>query len=162
MDKKALRKEMKSKPISEEEKRKASQLVTKHLLGYVDAHLEELRQIGVAIFRSFSDEVQLAEFEHALVQRGIPIWHPELGPLHQAALIVVPGLAFDREGHRLGRGGGYYDRLLSAERQKSPQAVSIGVGFDHQLIDEVPLEQHDQHVDMLCMPSLGLFQSNRG
>jgi 5-formyltetrahydrofolate cyclo-ligase len=160
MGKAALRKRIKAKQLTTEEKQVASHLVTQHLLQYVDAHLPDLRKIGVAIFRSFSDEVQLQEFEKALVQREIPIWHPDLGPLHEAALIIVPGLAFDRQGNRLGRGGGYYDRLLFAERQKSPSAIAVGVGFDHQLIDEVPHEQHDQRVDLLCMPSHGLFQSH--
>ncbi len=52
---------------------------------------------------------------------------------------VVPGMAFDREGHRLGRGKGYYDRFLA----QLPDAYRIGVCFPFQLIDEVPTEESD-------------------
>jgi len=62
------------------------------------------------------------------------------GPLD---LIVVPGMAFDRQGHRLGRGKGYYDRFLI----KYPEVKTIGICFDFQLLDEVPAEPHDQLID---------------
>ncbi len=55
-------------------------------------------------------------------------------------LVVVPGLAFDRDGRRLGTGGGYYDRLLPRLR---PDAVVIGVCFTEQLLDRVPTEATD-------------------
>lgn len=58
-------------------------------------------------------------------------------------LIVVPGMAFDRQGHRLGRGKGYYDRFLI----KYPEVKTIGICFDFQLLDEVPAEPHDQLID---------------
>ena len=53
-------------------------------------------------------------------------------------VVIVPLLAFDRRGHRLGYGKGYYDRLLAASR-----AASIGVGFAAQEIDALPAEAHD-------------------
>lgn len=56
-------------------------------------------------------------------------------------LAVVPGMAFDKDGHRLGRGKGYYDRLLP----RIP-AVKIGICFPFQLIEEVPTESSD-----ICM-----------
>jgi len=59
---------------------------------------------------------------------------------HEVGLLLVPGLAFDRAGGRLGRGGGYYDRLLGAV----PRSVRHGVCFDLQLVPEVPLESHDE------------------
>jgi 5-formyltetrahydrofolate cyclo-ligase len=55
-------------------------------------------------------------------------------------LVIVPGIAFDRDGHRLGRGAGYYDRFLA----KLPRDIpSIGLGFDFQLRDDLPLSEHD-------------------
>jgi len=63
-------------------------------------------------------------------------------------LILVPGLAFDRRGWRLGRGGGYYDRLLA----HAPLARRWGVAFDPQLVAEVPLEPHDVKLDTLVTP----------
>ena len=58
-------------------------------------------------------------------------------------VIVVPGMAFDRQGHRLGRGKGYYDRFLS----RIPNIYKIGVCFPFQLIDKVPFEPTDILVD---------------
>lgn len=58
-------------------------------------------------------------------------------------LIVVPGMAFDNEGHRLGRGRGYYDRFLA----QHPHAYTIGLCFDFQLVPEVPSEPHDRPID---------------
>jgi 5-formyltetrahydrofolate cyclo-ligase len=61
-------------------------------------------------------------------------------------LVVAPGLAFDRRGHRLGYGGGFYDRYLARLR---PEAVRVGIGFDVQVVDEVPAGPGDQRVDLV-------------
>lgn len=58
---------------------------------------------------------------------------------------VIPGLAFDLDGGRLGRGGGYYDRLLG-----NMQAVKLGLCFNEQLLDRVPMAAHDCKVDMIA------------
>ena len=66
-------------------------------------------------------------------------------------LIIVPGMAFDKEGHRLGRGRGYYDRFLA----KHPQTPTIGICFDFQLLPEVPSESHDRQIDeILTLPPI--------
>lgn len=63
-------------------------------------------------------------------------------------LILVPGLAFDAAGHRLGRGRGYYDRLLSSLFTIHYSLFSsIGVCFDFQKVDEVPVDAHDIAMD---------------
>jgi 5-formyltetrahydrofolate cyclo-ligase len=63
-------------------------------------------------------------------------------------LILVPGLAFDAAGHRLGRGRGYFDRLLSSLFTiHSSLFSSIGVCFDFQKVDEVPVDAHDIAMD---------------
>jgi len=59
-------------------------------------------------------------------------------------LVLVPGLAFDRAGHRLGAGKGYYDRFLAEIK-----APKIALAFAFQLVDCVPVEAHDQRVDMI-------------
>ena len=59
-------------------------------------------------------------------------------------LIIVPGVAFDRKLNRLGRGKGYYDRLLS--QLKSPK---IGICFDFQLLESIPVEDWDIKMDMI-------------
>ena len=56
---------------------------------------------------------------------------PEFTELEQVELIIVPGVAFDRKGNRMGRGRGFYDRLLKS----TPKAFKVGVGFDFQLLD---------------------------
>lgn len=61
-------------------------------------------------------------------------------PLEEVDLMVVPGLAFDRSGHRLGHGGGYYDRFL----EKAPPAIfTVGLAFDFQVVDELPKHATD-------------------
>jgi 5-formyltetrahydrofolate cyclo-ligase len=65
-------------------------------------------------------------------------------------MIFVPGLAFDRNGERLGRGAGYYDRLLA---EPDIRAVLCGVCYDVQVMDCVPHEPRDHRVDMLVTES---------
>ena len=59
-------------------------------------------------------------------------------------LILVPGVAFDRRGGRMGHGRGFYDRLL---RRARPQTPLIALAFECQLVEAVPMEEHDLHVD---------------
>lgn len=61
------------------------------------------------------------------------------GSVIEPATIVVPGLAFDSDGGRLGYGGGYYDRWMAAH----PHVRRIGIGFACQHVDQVPREPHD-------------------
>lgn len=86
-------------------------------------------------------------------QYGIPEPKPELRsrPVKQAGpdepdLIVVPGVAFDRCGGRLGYGYGYYDKLLQRVR---PEAVSVGLAFECQLVEHIPVEPHDVRLEMI-------------
>lgn len=62
--------------------------------------------------------------------------------------VLVPGMAFDGRGARLGRGGGFYDRFL--EGVKKTGAVTIGVCWSMQVVPEVPTDAHDVHVDWIC------------
>lgn len=64
-------------------------------------------------------------------------------------LIVLPGAAFTRDGKRLGYGGGFYDTLLVSPAAGVPLA---GVCFPCQLLDDLPMEAHDRHVDMVIAP----------
>ena len=70
-------------------------------------------------------------------------------------LIVVPAVAYDRKGNRLGRGKGFYDRLLQTSR-----ATKIGVGYEFQLVDEVPVEPHDQGVDIVITQNATIVIKN--
>jgi 5-formyltetrahydrofolate cyclo-ligase len=61
----------------------------------------------------------------------------------QLGFVVVPAVAFDRAGNRLGRGGGFYDRFIE---RLAPDAVTCGVIFSRHLLNEVPTEPHDRRV----------------
>jgi 5-formyltetrahydrofolate cyclo-ligase len=79
---------------------------------------------------------------------------PRLGPtaIGAADVVVLPALAVARDGARLGRGGGYYDRAL---RHVRPDAVLVALLFDDELLDELPAEEHDQRVAAVVTPSGG-------
>ena len=64
-------------------------------------------------------------------------------------LILIPGLAFDRTGYRLGFGKGFYDKLLGAI-PAAAAVVKLGVAFDWQVVDKIPVEEHDAAVDFLA------------
>lgn len=67
-------------------------------------------------------------------------------PVDQIDLVLVPGLGFDREGYRIGRGSGFYDRFLA---QPAFNGTACGIGFEPQLLDQVPTASHDIRLDML-------------
>lgn len=67
--------------------------------------------------------------------------------LNRLDLILVPGLGFDLRGRRLGRGKGYYDQLLPLTA-----GLLCGVGFDWQVVEEIPTEPHDHLVDCILTP----------
>ena len=67
--------------------------------------------------------------------------------LADSVLVLVPGLAFDRMGGRLGRGAGYYDRALASFAESSRSGCRIGVAYAFQLVDRVPMTSLDVSVD---------------
>jgi len=69
-------------------------------------------------------------------------------PLEKFDLILVPAVAFDWRGHRLGRGGGFYDRLLAKAR-----GIKCGVAFDRQMVKEIPAGTHDVRMDFIVTPT---------
>lgn len=97
--------------------------------------------------------VHTGELEHGRFGLSQPTG-PRLGPAAIAAAdaVVVPALAVDRFGIRLGRGGGYYDRALVHAR---PDAVLIAVVFDDERVAELPREAHDRPVTAVVTPGGG-------
>lgn len=79
-----------------------------------------------------------------------PIAAGPMIPVPEIDLFLTPGLAFDRQGGRLGNGAGFYDRVLSRRRSDS---VAVGVTVGVRLLDEVPMEDHDQPVDWVATES---------
>jgi 5-formyltetrahydrofolate cyclo-ligase len=83
---------------------------------------------------------------------GVPI------PIGDIDLVVSPALGFDRHGNRLGRGGSYYDRFFANEELKAPKC---GFAFTEQLIDSIPVAEHDEPVDFLVTDEEVIYISNR-
>lgn len=67
-------------------------------------------------------------------------------PLNSVDLVVVPGVAFDTEGYRLGHGGGYYDIFLS---NMGEDVIKIGLAFEFQMVGKLPIEGHDIKMDTI-------------
>jgi 5-formyltetrahydrofolate cyclo-ligase len=99
------------------------------------------------------DTGRLATGRHGILE---PLG-PRLGPtaIGTAEVVVVPALAVARDGVRLGRGGGYYDRALTHVR---PDAALVAVVFDDELVDELPAEPHDLRVTAVVTPARGWEQ----
>lgn len=103
------------------------------------------RELGWAV-----DTGRLGPGRHGLLEpRG-----PRLGAtaVGTADVVVVPALAVARDGIRLGRGGGYYDRALQHAR---PDAVVVALLFDDEFVDALPTEEHDRPVSAVVTPSGG-------
>ena len=92
---------------------------------------------------------------HHLTQGPRGVMSPDgptlgLAALAEAEVVVVPALAVDRRGHRLGRGGGSYDRALV---RADPGAVVVAPVYEDELLDDVPAEAHDRPVHLAVLPS---------
>jgi 5-formyltetrahydrofolate cyclo-ligase len=69
-------------------------------------------------------------------------------PPNRLDLVLVPGVAFDLQGRRLGRGKGFYDQMLAAVR-----GTTCGVAFDEQIVESIPVEPHDIHLNCILTPT---------
>jgi 5-formyltetrahydrofolate cyclo-ligase len=69
-------------------------------------------------------------------------------PPNRLDLVLVPGVAFDLQGRRLGRGKGYYDQMLASVR-----GTTCGVAFDEQIVEAIPVEPHDVHLNCILTPT---------
>jgi 5-formyltetrahydrofolate cyclo-ligase len=97
------------------------------------------------IFREWSPGALLKRGKFGLRQPGAE--QAELTP----DIVLVPLLAFDRRGGRLGYGAGYYDAALRRMRRSGP--VAVGIAFDEQEFPEVPQEPQDEPLDTILTPS---------
>ena len=93
------------------------------------------------------DEIDgLEEGPHGIRQPSVD--SPIIDPV-SIDLAIVPGVAFDVDGARVGYGGGYYDRLLP----RIPHATWVGFAYDEQLLTDIPHEAHDAHMHIIVTPS---------
>jgi 5-formyltetrahydrofolate cyclo-ligase len=102
-----------------------------------------------------SDPSELLASAAGLLFREPPLVDSGAVPIPQ--MVLVPGLAFARDGHRLGRGGGYYDRLLAG---LPAETLRVAVCFSFQLVDELPTEPHDERVHAVITED-EIFVANR-
>jgi 5-formyltetrahydrofolate cyclo-ligase len=100
---------------------------------------------GYAAHRVLNLETDIATGKFGISE---PLPACEEIPLNRFDLVLVPGLAFDVNGNRLGRGRGFFDRILSAA-----SGVKCGVAYDFQLLDRIPTEPHDAKVNFIFTPS---------
>jgi len=96
------------------------------------------------VFHAVRDANQLKSGAFAVMEPD-PEKCPAFDP-REAEIIFVPGLAFTAEGQRLGRGRGFYDRLLAA---LPPEILRVGVCFAEQVVPDIPSEPHDEEVDVV-------------
>lgn len=96
-------------------------------------------------------EFVVLSLQHGLREGPFGVLEPPLEspalPLASDDLVLVPGLAYDRQGGRLGRGRGYYDRALANRRESDLRPLLIGVGFGFQIVERVPMTPLDVRLD---------------
>jgi 5-formyltetrahydrofolate cyclo-ligase len=100
---------------------------------------------------SYEGPDSLSPGPRGLLQPAEPVRGP--GTIARADVVLVPALAVDRSGQRLGRGGGSYDRALA---RVGPQVPTIALLYDPELLPRVPAEEHDQPVRAVARPGHGI------
>ncbi|MCW1431131.1 5-formyltetrahydrofolate cyclo-ligase [Novosphingobium sp. JCM 18896] len=123
--------------------------------GYAKWFYENGRHIALPRFTARGDAMAFHRwhdpFEDSDLEQG-PYGH--LQPAAEAeavvpGLVIVPLLAFTAEGGRLGQGGGHYDRWLAAH----PDTLAVGIGWDDQRVDHLPIEDHDRTLNAVVTPT---------
>ena len=101
-------------------------------------YLPRVNGVDLEVLPYEESRLELGSF-HIEEPTGADITDPS-----EIELVVVPAVAYDRKGKRLGRGKGFYDRFL-----QHTKATKVGVGYEFQLVDELPSEPHDVPMDMV-------------
>ena len=124
--------------------------------GLIAAALADGRRVALPGFDAATGQYVAYEVNHHekdLIpgRFGIREPHPDLHKvfLSELDLVIVPGVAFDATGNRLGRGKGFYDRMLG----EAIAADFCGIGYDDQVVSGVPVEPHDVQLHFLLTPS---------
>lgn len=106
--------------------------------------------VGVPVIPGKGMPLQFREWSHAaeMIEGAFKALIPATGSWVTPQVLIVPLLAFDARGYRLGYGGGFYDRTLEGLRAKGP-VVAIGFAFSAQEVAEVPIDATDQRLDMI-------------
>ncbi|MBX7166617.1 MAG: 5-formyltetrahydrofolate cyclo-ligase [Pirellulales bacterium] len=97
-------------------------------------HLTDMNELAVGMYKILEPRAEL----RSLPEKQVPI--------EELDIVMVPGVAFDRRGARMGHGKGYYDKLLEHAR---PDAPLVALAFECQLFDEIPTASHDVFMDLI-------------
>jgi len=96
------------------------------------------------------DKIKISILEDPLVKNKFGVLQPKkLNEINEVDIFLIPGLAFDLNGTRLGRGGGVYDKLLA----DYSDSYFIGVSYDEYIFENLPIENHDIKMNALITPS---------
>jgi 5-formyltetrahydrofolate cyclo-ligase len=106
------------------------------------------------VFRALPASVRAHDLPRAKFGAPQPTVDFSEMPLSSCSLVVVPGLAFDARGGRVGYGRGFYDRALAGIDSER----AVGLCFDEQIVEAVPMTDHDVGLRRLCTPSRGVFR----
>jgi 5-formyltetrahydrofolate cyclo-ligase len=94
--------------------------------------------------------VEITSLQTRMTTSGPGVREPVSGqpmPVNLIDIVIVPGIGFTKKGHRIGRGMGFYDRFLA---QPDFLGLSCGLGFEEQVVEELPVLDHDMPLAMLC------------
>jgi 5-formyltetrahydrofolate cyclo-ligase len=172
VDKDNLRKLLLSKitSLSDSEIQSLSFRLTHQLIKFFSSRPELSNQVGGAFLPLKSELAPVyQELLHAIpldlsfpvlvngqMSFGIPNGMPKGGvwldlPYHlvEPDWLLVPGLGFDLSGARLGRGKGYFDRYFFDQKQNEKDILSVGLAWSEQVIEKIPMEQHDCYLDFI-------------
>lgn len=105
---------------------------------------------GQLLFLHLTEETPLVTNRYGISEPKLDVQH--ICPARELDIIFTPLVAFDNKGHRLGMGGGYYDRTLASFRD-SHKPEAIGLAFDEQQLDTVPVESWDMPMQKILTPS---------
>jgi 5,10-methenyltetrahydrofolate synthetase len=150
-------------------KLEAGKVISAVILPIIKSHLTPDK--GVALFKNLPDEISTEPLCELLRQHQIKYFFPKTNlnysmqfcdandkfpiSINNIAILIVPGVAFDRRCNRLGRGRGCYDRFLSQIPRN--QILTIGICLDSQLFEEIPVDEHDQCMNMIRTPSFEII-----
>ena len=110
--------------------------------------------VGVPVIQAAGQPLRFSRWEPGCAMKDGPFGAriPEVDDFFDPEILIVPLVAFDDRGGRLGYGGGFYDRTLEGLRARGA-ALAIGFAFEAQRADELPLEPTDQKLDMVVTES---------
>ncbi|MGC1502802.1 MAG: 5-formyltetrahydrofolate cyclo-ligase [Sulfitobacter sp.] len=114
--------------------------------------------VGVPVIEAAGQPLKFAEWgpDSVMVAGAFGAMIPETPRFFEPEILIVPLLAFNKTGGRLGYGGGFYDRTLEMLRAKRP-TLAIGFAFAGQEVDDLPLEETDQPLDLI-VTELGVIE----